>query len=94
MQEQLGGSTSCQLLDEGNGGITGSERETEVYASSLGERFYCNYGTGRKGIRVQEEMRASHPYGEAALLSEEPREAFLGYPISPSTRGPLCLAEN
>ena len=48
----LGGSTSCQLLDEGIGGITGSEREIEVYANSLGERFYCNYGTGLKGLRV------------------------------------------
>lgn len=38
----LGGSTSCQAPDEGGGGITGSESEIEVQASSLGERFYCS----------------------------------------------------
>lgn len=39
----LGGSTSHQLLHEGVGAITGSERRTEVYASSPGERFYCSW---------------------------------------------------
>lgn len=50
----LGGSTSHQLLDEGIGAITASKRGIEVYASSLGERFYCNCGTGLKGIGVRE----------------------------------------
>lgn len=50
----LRGSTSQQLLDEGVGTITGCKRGIEVYASSLGERFYCDCGTGLKGIRVRE----------------------------------------
>lgn len=45
-------------------------------------------------MRENFQMRAARSCGEVALLSEEAQEAFLGFPISPSTRGLLCLAEN
>lgn len=49
-------------------------RYTQVHMG----RDFISCGTGLKDIRVLEKTRDSHPYGEAALLPEEPREAFSG----------------
>jgi len=78
----LSGSTSCQRLGEGIGEITGSEREIEVYAGSLGERFYCSYGTGLKGIRVQEKIfkgEPATPVEKLLCFQKKPRRLFLAF---------------
>lgn len=75
--------------------LVGSQgvKEKLMYTQVHVGRDLISCGTGLKDIRVWEKMRASHPYGEAALLPEEPWEAF-GFSTSPSARGLLCLAEN